>query len=198
MSARIGASVGIMSLFTTFVAPMISLLRVLGRLGPLNTLIPSSRSLVIVGAVNHLMLWGRESLSSCLQPRLKLRLSRMKHRSNRRRSNTGPGVTARLVLTHQLTLVLHHSTAIFQQYLLTVVALHDMQLLLNRFEPIISIHRLHSLRKGWWLSALKISQPIPRRRWHLGLCMQADHGLLHGLKHLCLHSQHLLKSKWWG
>jgi hypothetical protein len=49
MSARIGASVGIMSLFTTFVAPMISLLRVLGRLGPLNTLIPSSRSLVIVG-----------------------------------------------------------------------------------------------------------------------------------------------------
>jgi hypothetical protein len=29
----------------------------------------------------------------------------------------------------------------------------------------------------------------------LGLCMQVDHGLLHGLKHLCLHSQHLLKSK---
>jgi hypothetical protein len=28
--------------------------------------------------------------------------------------------------------------------------------------------------------------------------MQADHGLLHGLKHLCLHSQHLLKSKWRG
>jgi hypothetical protein len=30
--------------------------------------------------------------------------------------------------------------------------------------------------------------------------MQVDHGLLHGLKHLCLHSQHLLKSKqrgWW-
>jgi hypothetical protein len=25
--------------------------------------------------------------------------------------------------------------------------------------------------------------------------MQVDHGLLHGLKHLCLHSQHLLKSK---
>jgi hypothetical protein len=25
--------------------------------------------------------------------------------------------------------------------------------------------------------------------------MQADQGLLHGLKHLCLHSQHLLKSK---
>jgi hypothetical protein len=28
--------------------------------------------------------------------------------------------------------------------------------------------------------------------------MQVDHGLLHGLKHLCLHSEHLLKSKWRG
>jgi hypothetical protein len=30
--------------------------------------------------------------------------------------------------------------------------------------------------------------------------MQVHHGLLHGLKHLCLHSQHLLKSMqrgWW-
>jgi hypothetical protein len=48
-SARIGASVGVMSLFTTVVEPMISLLQVLGSLGPLNTLIPSSRSLEIVG-----------------------------------------------------------------------------------------------------------------------------------------------------
>jgi hypothetical protein len=34
----------------------------------------------------------------------------------------------------------------------------------------------------------------------LGVCMQVDQGLLYGLKHLCLHSQHLLKSKqrgWW-
>jgi hypothetical protein len=28
--------------------------------------------------------------------------------------------------------------------------------------------------------------------------MQVDHGLLHGLKHLRLHSQHLPKSKWRG
>jgi hypothetical protein len=28
--------------------------------------------------------------------------------------------------------------------------------------------------------------------------MQVDHDLLHGLKHLCLHSQHLLKSRWRG
>jgi hypothetical protein len=28
--------------------------------------------------------------------------------------------------------------------------------------------------------------------------MQVDHGLLHGLKYLRLHSQHLLKSRWRG
>jgi hypothetical protein len=71
-----------------------------------------------------------------------------------------------------------------------IVALYHLQLLLNRLEPIISIHRLHNIRKGWWLSALKISQPIPQQRWRLGLCMQVDQGLLHGLKHL-----YLLKSK---
>jgi hypothetical protein len=65
-SVRIGASVGVMSLFPIIVAPTISLLRVLGSLGSLNSLIPSSRSLEIVGTLNHVMLWGRESLSSCL------------------------------------------------------------------------------------------------------------------------------------
>jgi hypothetical protein len=49
MSAQIGASIGIMSLFTTAIAPTVSLLRVLGSLGPLNTLIPSSRSPEVVG-----------------------------------------------------------------------------------------------------------------------------------------------------
>jgi hypothetical protein len=113
-SARIRASVGIMYLFTTVVVPTISLLRVLGSLGSLNTLIPSSMSLEIAGALNHLMLRGRESLSSCLRLWLKLRLSRTEHRSSRRCSNTGPGAIARLMLTHQLTLALHHSSAIFQ------------------------------------------------------------------------------------
>jgi hypothetical protein len=82
MSARIGASIGVMSLFTTVIAHMVSLLRVLGSLGSLNTLIPSSRSLEVVGVLNHLTLRGRESLSSCLRPWLKLQLSRMKHRSS--------------------------------------------------------------------------------------------------------------------
>jgi hypothetical protein len=72
MSVRIGASIGVISLFTTVVAPTISLLWAIGSLGPLNTLIPSSRSLEIIGVLNHLMLWGRESLSSCLRPWLKL------------------------------------------------------------------------------------------------------------------------------
>jgi hypothetical protein len=82
MSARIGASIGVMSLFTIAIAPTISMLRVLGNLGPLNTLIPSIRSLEVVGALNHLMLWGRESGSSCLRPWQKLQLSRMEHRSS--------------------------------------------------------------------------------------------------------------------
>jgi hypothetical protein len=111
-SARIGASIDVMSLFTTAIAPTVSLLQVLGSLGPLNTLIPICRSLEVVGALNHLMLWGRESLSSCLQPWQKLRLSRTEHRSSRGRSNSGLGATARLMLMHQLTLALHHSSAI--------------------------------------------------------------------------------------
>jgi hypothetical protein len=48
-SARIGASIGVMSLFTTVIAPTVSLLRVLGSLGSLNTLIPSSMSLRLLG-----------------------------------------------------------------------------------------------------------------------------------------------------
>jgi hypothetical protein len=71
-----------MSLFTIVIAPTISLLRVVGSLGSLNTLIPSSKSLEVVGALNHLTLQGRESLSSCLWPWVKLRLSRMDYMSS--------------------------------------------------------------------------------------------------------------------
>jgi hypothetical protein len=82
MRVQIGASIGIMSPFTTVIAPTIRLLQVLGSLGSLNTLIPSSRSLEVVGVLNLLTLWGRESLSSCLRPWLKLWLSRMEHKSS--------------------------------------------------------------------------------------------------------------------
>jgi hypothetical protein len=81
-SAQIGASIGVMSLFTTVITPSVSLLRVMGSLGSLNSLIPSSRSLEVVGALNHLTPRGRESVSSCLWPWQKLRLSRMEHRSS--------------------------------------------------------------------------------------------------------------------
>jgi hypothetical protein len=54
--ARIGPSVGVMSLVSTVVAPTICLQWVLGSLGPLNTLISSSWSLEIVGALNHMTL----------------------------------------------------------------------------------------------------------------------------------------------
>jgi hypothetical protein len=81
-SVWIGASIGVMSQFTTVIAPMISLLRVMGSLGPLNTLILSNRSLEVVGALNHLTLRGREFLSSCLRPWKKLQLSRTEHRSS--------------------------------------------------------------------------------------------------------------------
>jgi hypothetical protein len=67
-SAWIRASIGVMSLLTTVIAPTISLLPVLGSLGSLNTLIPSSRGLQVIGALNHLTTRDRESLSSCLRP----------------------------------------------------------------------------------------------------------------------------------
>jgi hypothetical protein len=53
-SVWIGASISIMSLFTTFIAPTINLLRVLGSLHSLNTLIHSSRSLEVVGGAESL------------------------------------------------------------------------------------------------------------------------------------------------
>jgi hypothetical protein len=81
-SALIGASVGIMSLFTTVEAPMINLRQVLCSLGPLNILTSSSSYLEIVGAHNHLALRGRKSLSTYLWPQLELQLSRMEHMSS--------------------------------------------------------------------------------------------------------------------
>jgi hypothetical protein len=80
--ARIGASVGIMSLVSIVVAPMICLQWALGSLGPLNALLSSAKSLEIVGALNHLTLQGGKSMSSCLRPWLKLQLSMTKHRSS--------------------------------------------------------------------------------------------------------------------
>jgi hypothetical protein len=55
-SVRIGASVGVISLYTTVEAPTMNLRQVFGSLGPLNILTSSRRSLEIVGALIHLVL----------------------------------------------------------------------------------------------------------------------------------------------
>jgi hypothetical protein len=63
-SAWFGALVGKMTFLTTTIALPFSQRWVLSSLGPMSILISSSRGLEIVGAFNHLMLWGRKSLSS--------------------------------------------------------------------------------------------------------------------------------------
>jgi hypothetical protein len=66
VSVRIGALVGKMTFLATRIALPFSRRWVLSSLDPLNIFISSSRSLEIVGALNHLMLWGRESLTCSL------------------------------------------------------------------------------------------------------------------------------------
>jgi hypothetical protein len=68
----------------------------------------------LVGALDHLALWGRISLPSYLWLRLKQWLSRTEHMSSCRRSDTRPRATAGLMLMHQLMLTLHHASAVPQ------------------------------------------------------------------------------------
>jgi hypothetical protein len=95
---------------------------------PLNTLIPSvwsclrtlhasvtsNRSLEHIGLSDHLALWSCIALPHWLGPLLKMRLSGMKNRPERRRSNVAPRSVALLVLVLLFALVLHHSFAVFQ------------------------------------------------------------------------------------
>jgi hypothetical protein len=85
---RVGASVREMTLFSTSKAPPINLQQIRSSLGPLSILISSSRGLEILGALNHLPLWGTKSLSNYLRPRLRLWLSKTEHWSSCRCSNT--------------------------------------------------------------------------------------------------------------
>jgi hypothetical protein len=64
MSVQVGALVGKMTLLATSIALSFRLHWVQSSLSSLNILIPSSKSLEIVGALNHLTLLSRESLSS--------------------------------------------------------------------------------------------------------------------------------------
>jgi hypothetical protein len=56
------------------------------------------------------------------------------------------------------------------------------------------------MREGWWFGPLKLSKLVTRlglRRWMMPLSLlHVGHSLLHGLQHLSLHYQNLLKC--WG
>jgi hypothetical protein len=80
--ARIGALVGVVTSLTTSIALPLRRNCIMSRLGSLSIPISSSMGLEVIGALSHLPLWHRESLSSCLLLWLKLRLSRMKHTSS--------------------------------------------------------------------------------------------------------------------
>jgi hypothetical protein len=96
---RVGALVGKVTFLPTREAPPFPRQWVLSGLSPLNILIPSNRSLGGAGARHHLVLRSRISLSSYLWPWMEHWLSRMEHRSNGGRSDTGSGATAWLMLT---------------------------------------------------------------------------------------------------
>jgi hypothetical protein len=78
----IGALVGKVTSLLTSIALPFTLQWVLSNLSPLNTLIPSSRGLKIIGALDYLTLWGRKSLFSCLRLCLELQLSKTEYRSS--------------------------------------------------------------------------------------------------------------------
>jgi hypothetical protein len=88
-----------------------------------------------------------------------------------------------------------------KQNLLTVVALNHLQLLLNALQPIVDIHWLDRVRECRRFGPLKLSKFITGLglwRWLMPLSLlPIGHSLLHGLQHLSLHYQNLLKCWWW-
>jgi hypothetical protein len=82
-----------------------------------------------------------------------------------------------------------------------VVALDHLQLLLNGLQPIVCIHWFDGVRECWRLGSLKLSKLVTRLGlWHWLMplrLLHVGHSLLHGLQHLSLHYQNLLKCWWW-
>jgi hypothetical protein len=88
-----------------------------------------------------------------------------------------------------------------KKYFFSVVTLNNLQFLLNGLQPIIGVHGIDRVRECWRLGPLKFSKFVtllglwcwlmPLSLLHLG------HSLLHGLQHLGLHYQNLLKCWWW-
>jgi hypothetical protein len=95
--------------------------------------------------------------------------------------------------THQLVQSKHN--------LLPVVTLNHMQVLLNCLQPVISIHWFDRVRECWRLGPLEFSKFVTLLRlwyWLVSLSLlRVGHSLLHGLQHLSLHYQNLLKCWWW-
>jgi hypothetical protein len=84
---------------------------------------------------------------------------------------------------------------------LLVIALNHLQLLLNFLQPVISIHWFDRVRECWRLGPLKLSKLVVLLRlwcWLVSLgLLHVNHSLFHGLQHLSLHYQYLLKCWWW-
>jgi hypothetical protein len=82
-----------------------------------------------------------------------------------------------------------------------VVALDHLQLLLNGLQPIIGIHWLNGVRECRRFGPLKLSKFVTGLglwRWLMPLSLlHVGHSLMHGLQHLSLHYQNLLKCWWW-
>jgi hypothetical protein len=94
-----------------------------------------------------------------------------------------------------------HQLVQSKQNLLPVITLNHLQLLLNYLQPVISIHWFDGVRECWRLGPLKLSKLVTRLglwRWMMSLSLvHVGHSLLHGLQHLSLHYQNLLKCWWW-
>jgi hypothetical protein len=94
-----------------------------------------------------------------------------------------------------------HQLVRSKQNLLPVIALNHLQLLLNCLQPVISIHWFDGVRECWRLGPLKLSKLVSRLglwHWLMSLSLlHVGHSLLHGLQHLSLHYQKLLKCRWW-
>jgi uncharacterized membrane protein len=94
-----------------------------------------------------------------------------------------------------------HQLVRSKQNILPVIALNHLQLHLNCLQPVISIHWFNRVRECWGLSPLEFPKFVTLLRlwcWLVSLSLlHVGHSLLHGLQHLSLHYQNLLKCWWW-
>jgi hypothetical protein len=84
-----------------------------------------------------------------------------------------------------------------KQNLLPIIALNHLYLLLNCLQAVISIHWIDRVRECWGLSLLEFPKFVMMLRlwcWLVSLSLlHVHHSLLHGLQHLSLHYQNLLR-----